>query len=177
MLFNQATSPFNVNMSEQEDISWLRRNDAYQRPTATPSMSEHVNSCMLTGTQVSGCSYQLSGNIYLILTFFVSSYYFSTTCYIWFISGGQSYVEADPHTASEKKRQRARNQYSMMTEEQRDNVLRRNRENKKVRFTDATLSHASPSSPAMQTWPSNNDPIGILDTYITNNWVAPILAA
>jgi hypothetical protein len=83
-------------------------------------------------------------------------------------------VEADPGTASAKKRQRARKQYSDMTEEHRRNVLCRNRENKKGRFTDATLSPVSimnmssaastspsPITPAMQSRPSNNEPSGI----------------
>jgi hypothetical protein len=83
-------------------------------------------------------------------------------------------VEADPGTASEKKRQQARKQYSDMTEEHRHNVLCRNRENKKGRFTDATLSPVtimnmsfaasmspSPITPAMQSRLSNNKPSGI----------------
>jgi hypothetical protein len=93
------------------------------------------------------------------------------------VSGGQSYVETDQRTASEKKRQRARTQYSMMTEDQRDIVLRRNRANKKGRYTDATLSPASvmnmssavsmsPSSstPAMQARPSEYVPAGLFLT-------------
>jgi hypothetical protein len=81
-------------------------------------------------------------------------------------------VEADPGTASEKKWQWARKQYSDMTEEHRHKVLCRNRENKKGRFTDATLSPVSimnmsssmspsPSKSVMQTRPSNNGPAGI----------------
>jgi hypothetical protein len=54
-----------------DDDSWLRRNDAFKRPTRTTnrassipaatSKGQHVNMCSRTETTLSGCSFQMSG--------------------------------------------------------------------------------------------------------------------
>lgn len=138
---------------ENDDISWLHRNDTYQRTRGkenyTPnviatasSMRNHISRLDATETQTSSWSQ---------------------------ISAEQSFVEPDERTAAEKKRQRSRVHYANMPAEKRGIVLQRNRDNKKGKFIaetsspsqimnmpSATIIGPSPTTPAVHTRSDNN---------------------